>query len=82
MSKAKEKYSFREYNKHSDNYYFIITEHGHTMMAADVVKGLNEKEILLKKVKELEQEKKEMQKVMENSIEKLIKIDELCDKGK
>lgn len=51
---SKGKYYYKEFNKHTKNFKYIITEDGHTMMALDIVKGLNQKETLLKKVKELE----------------------------
>ncbi len=54
------KYKFNEWDKGSAHYDFIITEHGHVMMPYDVVKGLNDKELLLKQKRELEKQNEEL----------------------
>lgn len=59
---TQKKYNFKEYHKHSNEYKFIITEDGHTMMPEDIARRLNERYLLLEKVRKLEKEIKELKK--------------------
>ena len=56
----KNKYEYKEFWKHNKDFKFIITENGHTMMASDIVMGLDQKEMLLRKIDELEKQNKEL----------------------